>query len=510
MDLTDTQRDILASMPATLKDIADRLGYTYSGIEYHVHEVLRPAGFEFAVDDGYEWTIVETPDGFDADLAYEPPTADRDADGDGDADPDGDAEADDDHTSGLPDLDETPVADADPTHEDLTDRERVLVDELETGATLPDLTARVDDRASIVTQHLRDLRAEGWRVYVDETAGHVAIESDEPLRSSEHKGTRTRRANKWWELSHNQLVREFRTLETPAATLDATAGREDWCVHMTDLHAGDVERNDEGEVVYATDMIPPVVDYITDQGLSLAAKHGSDYDTVHLLWGGDFVTNEGIYEGQFEDLDAWLDEQHETLIDPLIRQIKTFAAADQFDRVQVVCQVGNHGQHRASGTSRQANADLILYKTIRNTIAHIQDHGDALDTVRFVLGSAKPYRNFDLRGGRLRGHLRHGQHRRPQAETAARSNEWTKTLVDHEFDLALMGHYHISGRIPWDGPPILVSPSPKPAGEFVERIGGRLASGPQGVATAFGVSDDGLTGVFPVDSRKFDPEGVES
>ena len=478
MDLTDTQRDILDAMPATLNAIADQVDMTKSGVEYHVHERLRPAGYRFEVAEGFEWRVVDTP-------------------------PD-DAETDTDPDPSLPELDDTPVGDATPSPSDLTDRERVVVDELQTGATLDDLSDRLDERISIVTQHLRDLRADGWRVYVDETAGHVAVESDEPLRSSEHKGTRTRKANRWWELRHNKLVREFRRLDTPATTVAATDGREDWCLHMTDLHAGDIEHNDDGEVVYATDMIPDVVEYITDQGLALAAKHGSDYDTAHLLWGGDFVTNEGIYEGQFEDLDAWLDEQHEILTGPLIRQIKAFAESDHFETVQVVCQVGNHGQHRASGTSRQANADLILYKSIRNTIAHLRDHAGLLENVEFVIGSAKPYRNFDLRGGRLRGHLRHGQHRKPQAETSARSNEWTKTLVDHEFDLALMGHYHVSGRIPWDGPPIIVSPSLKPAGEFVERIGGRLASGPQGVATAFGVSDDGLTGVFPVDSRNFD------
>jgi len=475
MDLTDTQRDILDAMPATLHAIAEELGMTKSGVEYHVHERLRPAGYRFETDDGFVWHVRDTP-------------------------PDDD-ETDTDESPSLPDLEDTPVGDATPTTESLTDRERVVVDELETGATLSDLTERLDERESIVTQHLRDLRADGWRVYVDETAG---VESDEPLRSSEHKGTRTRKANRWWELRHNALVREYRRLDTPETTLAATDGREDWCLHVTDLHAGDVEHNDDGEVVYSTDMIPDVVEYITDQGLRLAAKHGSDYDTAHLLWGGDFVTNEGIYEGQFQDLDAWLDEQHETLIDPLIRQIKAFAESDRFETVQVVCQVGNHGQHRASGTSRQANADLILYKTIRNTIGHLRKTAGVLENVEFVIGSAKPYRNFDVRGGRLRGHLRHGQHRKPQAETSARSNEWTKTLVDHDFDLALMGHYHISGRIPWDGPPIIVSPSPKPAGEFVERIGGRLASGPQGVATAFGVSDDGITGVFPVDSRNFE------
>jgi len=215
-------------------------------------------------------------------------------------------------------------------------------------------------------------------------------------------------------------------------------------------------------VVYSTDEIPSIVDYITEQSLSLAEKHASTYDAAHLLWGGDMVTNEGIYEGQFEDLDAWLDEQHEILIDPLIRQIKAFA--ERFPTVQVVCQVGNHGKNRASGTSRQANADLILYKTVRNTVAQLREHAGLLENVSFEIGEARPYRNFAMRGGELRGHLRHGQDRRPQAETSARSNEWKSTLLDHEQDVAYMGHYHISGRIPWDGPPIIVSPSPKPAG----------------------------------------------
>jgi hypothetical protein len=340
-------------------------------------------------------------------------------------------------------------------------------------------------------------------VYVDETAGHVGIESDRPLRSSEHKGTRTRKANRWWEQTHNALVRGFRALDTPDTPLASSDGGEDWILHLTDLHAGDRVRNDEGEVVYSTAQVPSLIDYITEQGIRLADKHGSEYDTAHLLWGGDFVTNEGIYEGQFEDLDAWLDEQHESLIDPLIRQLKTFA--ERFETVQVVCQVGNHGKNRASGTSKQANADLILYKSVRNVVAQLREHADVLGNVRFVIGEAQPYRNFDLRGGALTGHLRHGQHRRPQAETSARDKEWTKTLLDHDFDVALMGHYHISGRIPWDGPPIIVSPSPKPAGEFVETVGGRLPSANQGVATAFGVSDAGLTGVFPVDTRNYDP-----
>lgn len=391
--------------------------------------------------------------------------------------------------------------DADPDPDALSDRQRVIVSELQTGAAIPELADRLDEREPIVTEHVRDLKRQGWQVYVDETAEHVAIEGDHTLRSSEHTGTRTRKANRWWERRHNKTVREFRALDPPTADLSATDGREDWVTHVTDLHAGDEVTDDNGRVVYCTDDIPDIISYITRQAISLADKHGSPYDTAHLCWGGDFITNEGIYSGQFEDLDAWLDEQHDSLIEPLVAQLKAFS--ERFPTVNVVCQVGNHGNHRASGTSKQANADLVLYKSIRNVVAQLQQHGDLLENVNFQIGDATPYKNFGLRGGDLRGHLRHGQHRRPQAETSARSNEWRGTLLEHGFDVALMGHYHISGRIPWDGPPIVVSPSPKPAGEFVESLGGRTPTEYEGVATAFGVSDDGLTSVFPIDTRRY-------
>jgi hypothetical protein len=165
--------------------------------------------------------------------------------------------------------------------------------------------------------------------------------------------------------------------------------------------------------------------------------------------------------------------------------------------------VGNHGQHRASGTSRQANADLILYKSVRNVVAELRKHAGVMDNVNFLIGSAKAYRNFEMRSGLVRGHLRHGQHRRPQAETSARKKEWLTTRMDHDFDVAYMGHYHVSGRVPWGGPPIIVSPSPKPAGEFVERIGERVRGAHQGVATSHGVGDDGITCVYPIDTRNY-------
>jgi hypothetical protein len=467
-------------LPATDPEAGDAIARAAGTIRRYRHE-LRECGFSFVHQNNTHY-VTDAPDEYDGKI--QPPATHRDT------------------SAERPDLDDIQPADTEPDPSDLSDRQKLIAHELQTGSTVTELSDTIDEREAIVTEHLRDLKRQGWHVYHDDTADMVAIDGDHALRSSEHKGTRTRKANRWWEATHNALVRQFRSLSTPEANRDGSHGSEDWVTHMTDLHAGDRVRNDSGTVVYETDEIPDVIEYITQQSLNLADKHDSDYDTAHLLWGGDYVTNEGVYESQFEDLDAWLDEQHDALITPLIRQIKTFANA--FPEVNIVAQVGNHGQHRASGTSRQANADLILYKSIRNTVAELQRHSDALQNVSFQIGDATNYKNFDLRGGKLSGHLRHGQHRHPQAETSARRKEWLSTLLDHDFDLAYMGHYHISGRIPWDGPPVLVSPSPKPSGEFVERIGGGAPSDKQGVATCHGVSDEGITGVYPVDTRNYE------
>jgi len=394
----------------------------------------------------------------------------------------------------------------DPDPGELTDRERYIAAKLQKGHTIEGLVDDLGTRRSVLKRHLKDLKRQGWSIYFDSSSETVAIEGDNVLRSSEHKGTRTRKANRWWQLRNNELIRKYRGIEVPDAGLTRTDTQEDWVTHLTDLHAGDKVRQEDGTVIYETEDIPDVIDYITEQSLSLARRHNASYDDAHILWGGDMVTNEGIYEGQFEDLDAWLDEQVDTLITPLVRQIKTFAQSDQFNNVQVVAVVGNHGEHRASATSRQANADLILYKFIRNAIAELNEHAGILDNVRFRIGQGQSvaYRNFDMRGGKIRGHLRHGQNRKPQAETSARKKAWQSTYIDHDFDIGYLGHHHVSGRIPWNGPPIIASGSPKPAGEFVERIGERgPESDYQNVATVHGVSDDGLTCVYPVDTRNY-------
>jgi DNA-binding CsgD family transcriptional regulator len=474
-DLSERERDVVGLLPATKHDVAETLDISPSTAGDHLR-ALKVAGVADWERDGdhYEWF----------------PIGDIDVDA----------------TSG-----ESTTADSDdgPDPAALNDREKYIVRQLQQGVALDTLADDLDEREQIVQTYLSDLRERGWRIYHDEDAGLYEIEGDHTLRSSEHIGTRTRKANRWWELSHNALERQWKRLEPTEVALPAAPGNEDWVTHISDLHAGDVVRDYAGDIVYQTDEIPAVVEYITSQSLSLAQKHNADYDTAHLLYGGDMVTNEAIYQGQFEDLDAWLDEQADVVQDALLEQIITFAA--HFEVVNVVCQIGNHGVNRANGTSKHNNADLLVYKALRNFITKSQDHWDRLQNVRIKIGEARPYTPVELRGGGLHGHLRHGQDRKPQAETSARLKEWLSTLLDTinsswgAFDIAWMGHHHVSGNIPWNGPPIIVSGSPKPSDDYVEQLGVKGATTtPREIAHCHGVSDDGITSIWPIDTRHYD------
>jgi len=476
-ELTDSQSETVSCLPATSSEAGDELGIS-TDAAYHRLATLRDKG---VVDQGS--------DGVWREAEAEPET-----------------EAPETTVPDLSDVDVDP--DADPDASDLTDRERYIAGELETGATVDSLAEDIGERETVVTQHLRDLRSSGWQIYVDETAGMVTLEGDHALRSSEHKGTRTRKANQWWEKRHTSLVRDFHDLPTPSADLTQTDSSEDFIHVIGDIHAGDEVLTPDRTNVYGEKTVPAIVRYDTRKSLELYDYHGVDCDVAHLLWNGDFITNEGIYSGQFEDLDAWLDQQHDMLMEPLIEQVKAYS--EEFETVNVICQVGNHGKSRASGTSKQANADLILYKSIRNAIAAVikYSNGEAFNNVNFQIGQARPYTNFPIRGGKLRGHLRHGQDRKPQATTRAGSDEWTTTLMNHRFDVAFLNHHHISGRIPWDGPPVIASGTPKPPSDFVDRIAASTSMDPREqtreIAHCVSVADHGVTGVYPVKTHDFD------
>lgn len=382
--------------------------------------------------------------------------------------------------------------------EELNEREKYILKSLP--KSLTEIAEDLDISESVVQAHITSIQDKGHHVSYDDRTGVYTSDETPQLRSSEAISTRTRAANEWWQSKNQELDNLYRSISTPDPDLKYEDGNEDVVAHITDLHMGDLVHDDDGNETYNTQITQDVIEYITDKHIDLYDRQTQvvDIDVWHELWGGDFLTNSGIYQGQFEDLDAWLDEQHDAIVEPLMQRIKRIS--EIAPQINIVCKTGNHGEHRASGKSKQANADLILYKHIRNIVEQLQEHADMLQNVKFQIGSSQNYKNFEMRNGKIKGHLRHGQQRKDGYRTSAAKNEWNQTLLQHDFDLAYMGHVHRGQRFAVNGNPVFVSGSPKPSGDFAEQI---AVGNDTNISTLHGVSDDGLTWVYPVDLRDY-------
>jgi hypothetical protein len=428
-----------------------------------------------------------------------------------------DTDTDTDETGAEIDFSDTPVADDDPDPDALTDRQRVIASELQSGATLDELAERVEERRPIIEAHVRDLKRQGWNVYHDDSANRYALADDShTVRSSEHIGTRTRKANRWWERTHNRLQRNYGALkDVPEIRDDESGTGESIVFELSDLHIGDVIRRPSDNIeVYNTPISVGKAEYAVREAIDFASDRDREYDVGWILFGGDMVTCEAIYEGQWQNLDKFLNAQVDAAADMGLRVVSAFS--EYFDTVNIICQAGNHGQIRANGSSKQANADLLFYERLRNIIGVIQEYGDALQNVRQSIGEPGRFYDFTMRNGAINGHLRHGDDDKPQSETRAGSDQWRGRALTHDFDIAWMGHHHSFGRFTVDDRDVFVTSSPKPPGDYAEKlgVGGAAAMDAEKVirkiAIVHGVNDDGVTDTRSIDTRDYTGEYVPS
>ena len=370
---------------------------------------------------------------------------------------------------------------------DLTDRQRELIHHLP--ADKQTLSDRLDISGSTVKDHIAALRERGVNVRYDSSNKVYALADQQKVRrvSTKHTGTKTREANNFVTEVERTILRRLEGSSELVAAQDPTKGNEDMVLHFTDLHIGDVVEDETGTEVYNTDIARGVVKTVTEQVLKLKEIMGgvANFDTLHVLYGGDIITNENIYDGQAFDIESLLVDQMTAAVNSLTSQLKSFAQA--FETVNVIAQPGNHGKTRASGVSKQANMDLVTYRWIDDRLREA-----SVSNVDFTTSEAKWYRTFGLRGGEWTGFLTHGQDAQQHVDaTAASSRDWRGWLNEFDFDVAYRGHYHESRRESiQNGPFVFESPSPKPDDEWTSRIGKGSVGGPtKRLATVHGVSD---------------------
>lgn len=370
----------------------------------------------------------------------------------------------------------------------LTEAEQELIHHLP--ASSEELSDLLDIAPSRVRGRVSEIRQKDINIAYDPSANAYALVDSPKARrvSTKETGRKTREANEFVTEVERTILRRLRGKDRPVAVQEPTLGNEDIVLHLTDLHIGDVVEDQYGHVIYSSRIAEEVVDFVTTKTIQLsqmmtAAAVG--IDTLHLLWGGDMITNENIYDGQSFDIERMLADQMSIAVNSLTRQAKTMA--EHFDTVNIIAQPGNHGKTRASGVSKQANMDLVVYRWIDDRIREA-----GIDNINFVTSESTWFRTFPMRGGTWTGFLTHGQDSHKHVDsTAASMGRWRGWLNEFDFDVAYRGHYHESRRESiQNGPMVFESPSPKPPSEWVSQIGyGSVGGIAKRLATVHGVDD---------------------
>lgn len=370
---------------------------------------------------------------------------------------------------------------------DLTDRQAEIIHHLPANSNT--LAEKLNITQSTVRDIVSAIRDTGVEVPFDQSNKVYYLADEEKVRrvSTKHTGTKTREANNYITELEKTILRRLESKPDLIAAQRPNPNNEDMVLHFTDLHIGDVVEDESGREIYNSKIANEVVETVTAQTLKLRQTMGgvANFDTLHVCYGGDMITNENIYDGQAFDIESMLADQMTTAVSALTSQLKSFSR--EFDTVNVICQPGNHGKTRASGVSKQANMDLVSYRWLKDRLAE-----SSYNNLNFKISEATWYKTFDLRGGTWTGFLTHGQDSLQHADsTAASSRDWRGWLNKFGFDVAYRGHYHESRREPiQNGPFVFESPSPKPASEYADRIGEPSTPGTaKRLATVHGSSD---------------------
>lgn len=349
---------------------------------------------------------------------------------------------------------------------------------------------------STVSDHRQALREKGVDIRKDSDAGqwYLADEDSQQLRrvSTRHKQSITKDATALIEEEKRTLMRRLRRTEPLKADPVEQEGHETFCLVLGDLHFGDVVEkeywdDERGEYttqkVYSSEIASERVARFGEKALEIRDLMSSvtSFDDCALFLLGDIATGTSIYEGQWQHVDAGLNEQVEESVSALWQLIATLS--EQFETVQVRGIPGNHGTSKPSA-SLGANTDVITYSWVDDRL-----RAAGYDNIDMRYAEAHEYLNTSVRDWKI--HLRHGQDSMEHVDATSRSKaDWRGWREETKFDIAMKGHHHkpmftkVMNRYP-----VFAAPSPKPGGGFASEIGDPDVSRTADLGWAFGVSN---------------------
>ena len=207
-------------------------------------------------------------------------------------------------------------------------------------------------------------------------------------------------------------------------------------IHLSDLHAGKIVKDQEGNTIYDENIFRARIDRLCAQILKLLDKNvskGVEIKDVVILSTGDQANGENIYATQAYEQESAPPKQVMLVVDVIAKLITSLLKRNL--RVSFYGVKGNHGR-TGKDTDPSANWDLMIYM--------ILDFW-----AKFVLKNSNlkiKYAETDYLTLNIRGHEYMIRHIAPeQADSPAgrvKINEWARM---YEAEGIVYGHWHHFG-----------------------------------------------------------------
>jgi len=207
-------------------------------------------------------------------------------------------------------------------------------------------------------------------------------------------------------------------------------------LHLTDLHAGKIVKDQEGKLIYNEEIFRTRMDILCGQTLKLLDKNiskGVAIKDVVILLTGDLANGEGIYATQAFEQEIAPPRQVMLVVDVISKLITSLLIRKLSVRVYGIR--GNHGR-TGKDTDVASNWDLMIYMILDFWSKFILKNSNLQ-----IKYAETEYMTFDIRGHKyMIRHICPEQVDSPAGRV--KINEWAR---QYNVEGIVYGHYHHAG-----------------------------------------------------------------
>lgn len=228
-------------------------------------------------------------------------------------------------------------------------------------------------------------------------------------------------------------------------------------IHLTDWQAG------KKTVSYGMQTLAQRIQLMVEKSLQLTdiqRAHHPVKECVVLL-GGDMVEGIGIFPGQAYEVEAHLFEQLFEVVRVIERTV--YELAQNFEKVHVVCEFGNHGRLGRKGDMPSGdNIDRMAYQIAMDRCQHIKNVTWQMSSDWYQIVQIGAYRALLVHGDEVNSYGGNV----PAFGILRKCNAWATGVVE-EFQDVYMGHFHTPMTLTMaNGGRVFVSGSPESHNEY--------------------------------------------